>query len=201
MFENKAIQKNISAGGDVAGRDINNFYGVSVTRYQRWFQKLATEIEQDKRYNKTIDNLKYYETVLDGTKGLKEKLNDGGRTSEEISKAIRQKQKFAKKQEKYKYYESAQWINSHLFAEILLLFEDNVKPKIEEGCDKQTIISTVAKLVVRPMLNKLNIEGSDDEYLGYDAEDIYGMIYYLTGGCHINWKDYSKDYSNVQPSI
>ncbi len=57
----------------------------------------------------------------------------GGRNKNEITLALRQKQKFAKKQEKYKYYESAQWINSHLFAEILLKFNDYIKPLIDSN--------------------------------------------------------------------
>jgi hypothetical protein len=103
------IQNDLCAGGDIAGRDINNVYHnyQPITWYQRKFQSLAAEIENDHRYDKTIEDLEYFETVLDGRKGLQNKLKDGGHSDLDISTALRQKQKFAKKQEKYKYYESA----------------------------------------------------------------------------------------------
>nr|WP_290015916.1 ABC-three component system protein [uncultured Alistipes sp.] len=190
MIESITKQSNISAGGDVAGRDIYKNYLPQVTWYQRKFHRLAEEVELDQRYNKTIEDLDYFETILDGTKGLEEKLTDGGRNKNEIALALRQKQKFAKKQEKYKYYESAQWINSHLFAEILLKFNDYIKPLIDSNVDKNTIFTSVGKMVIEPIVQKLNVEGADDNYLCYDAEDVLGMVYYLTGRCHINWTNY-----------
>ena len=69
MIESITKQSNISAGGDVAGRDIYKNYLPQVTWYQRKFHRLAEEVELDQRYNKTIEDLDYFETILDGTKG------------------------------------------------------------------------------------------------------------------------------------
>lgn len=65
MFGDNYKQENINAGRDVAGGNIinNNYinnYPEKVTWYQRRFRKLALEIEQDERYEKTIDDLVYY---------------------------------------------------------------------------------------------------------------------------------------------
>lgn len=199
MNSSESHQKNIQAGGNVVGRDniVYNNQTPQITWYQRKFQCLADEIEKDQRYDQIIEDLKYYETLLDGTKGLEQKLIDGGRSFDEIELAIRQKQKFAKKQEKYKYYESAQWINSHLFAEILFKFNDHIKPMIEKNICKEEIFTAVSHLVIEPLIQKLNSEGAYDDYLCYDAQDVYGMVYYLTGQCHINW----KKYNDVQSSL
>ncbi len=193
MFGNEYKQENINAGGNVAGRDltIHNHYE-QVTWYQRKFYKLAKEIEQDQRYEKTIDDLAYFNTILDGSLGLEQKLEDGKWSKSEIDRAIRQKLKFAKKQEKYKYFQSAQYINSHLFSEILMNFDDYVKPLIYSQASKVEILKAVRNNVITPILDKLNTEGADDDYLCYDAEDVYGMVYYLTGICHINWKNYEN---------
>ena len=193
MFGNEYKQENINAGGNVAGRDLTiHNYSEHVTWYQRKFYKLAKEIEQDQRYEKTIDDLAYFNTILDGSLGLEQKLKDGKWSKSEIDRAIRQKLKFAKKQEKYKYFQSAQYINSHLFADILLNFDDYVKPLIYSQANKVEILKAVRNNVITPILNKLNTEGADDDYLCYDAEDVYGMVYYLTGICHINWKNYEN---------
>lgn len=39
-------------------------------------------------------------------------------------------------------------------------------------------------------MNELNENGAADACLCYNEDDIYGMLYYLTGNCHINWTDY-----------
>lgn len=192
MFGADYKQEDINAGGDVAGHDIIHYHSPRATWYQRRFRKLAMEIEQDQRYEKTIEDLEYFNTILDGSLGLEQKLLDGRCSKSEIDRALRQKLKFAKKQEKYKYYESAQHINSHLFAEILLKFNDYVKPLICSQANKVEVFKAVSNNVISPILDKLNIEGADDDYLCYDAEDVYGMVYYLTGICHINWKDYEN---------
>lgn len=192
MFGDDYRQENIHAGGDVAGRDINNYYAEQVSWYRKRFQKLADEIAQERRIDSTLDDLAYYNTILDGTKSLEEKLDDGGYSSSEIETARRQQVKFSKKQEKYKNYQSAQMINSHLFAEILLRFNDHVKPLIYSNADRWKILSAVNNDVVKPVIELLYTDGADDDYLCYDAEDVMGMVYYLTGICHINWKDYEN---------
>ena len=48
----------------------------------------------------------------------------------------------------------------------------------------------VYEKVVLPIIDEINANGSCDRQLCYNEDDIYGMLYYLTGKCHINWKDY-----------
>lgn len=189
-------QQNISASGDVAGRDIDKsitIYNIqgSVTWYRTHFRKLQEEIETDSRFGGVIDDLKFYNTKTDGKKGLVGKLQDGGFCENEIGEAQRKKLKFAKKQERFKNYKTAQLITSKLFALIILKFDDHIRPMIERGEDKNHIYSAVCSCVVAPIVEKLNIEGAEDDYLNYDAQDVLGMVYYLTGMCHINWAIYS----------
>ena len=63
---------------------------------------------------------------------------------------------------------------------------------IEANEDRHKIFSAVYKNVIDPIIQKLNVEGANDDYLCYDAEDVLGMVYYLTGRCQINWKDYGN---------
>ena len=46
--------------------------------------------------------------------------------------------------------------------------------------------------IVKPLMEKLERNGASDEYLRFSEDHIYGMIYYLTGMCHLNWKDYDN---------
>lgn len=192
------IENNSGVGKQINIADNNgNIYMGSQSRFSKRFEKLNAEVASDEKYEGIMDALKHYLTKLDGV-DMPTKLQDGGFTEREILNATRRKQQYAKKLEKSKFYESAQWINSQLFAKIKINFETYVEiPLINNGASKDEILQAVVQHVVGPVLALINEEGEHDTILNYDAEDVYGMIYYLTGKCHINW----INYDSVQPSI
>lgn len=173
--------------------NINSNYGSigssPPTRFAKRFAKLIKEVSGNEAIDKILVDLNNYITKLDGI-DLETKLQDGGFSLFEIEKATRRKEAFAKKLEMYKFFESSQWINAQLFSQIISDFETYIEPLIKNNSSKEDIIKSVAEKVVSPILNLLNQEGERDEYLNYTTENIWGMIYYLTGKCHINWKDY-----------
>jgi len=167
-------------------------YLAKKSRFSKRFEKLNKEVGANVRYEEVMEDFKYYITKLDGI-DMPTKLADGGFTEKEIIEATRKKEKYAKKLEKNKFFESAQWIDSQLFAKIKVDFETYVQiPLINNGADRNLIMVAVVERVINPVLEIINIEGQDDEILNYDAEDIFGMVYYLTGMCHLNWKDYDN---------
>lgn len=161
------------------------------TRFAKRFEKLNLEVKNDERYEGTMESLKYYLTKLDGV-SAETKLYDGGFNENEVIAAIRRKEMYAKRLQLNRFFESAQWIDSQLFAKIKMDFEAFVLPLIDNNSSKSEILKEVVIKVVQPVLDLINIEGEDDEVLNYNAEDIFGMIYYLTGQCHINWKNYDS---------
>ena len=161
------------------------------TRFARRFEKLNQEVKNDERYEGTMEALKFYLTKLDGI-SAETKLYDGGFNENEVTSAIRRKENYAKRLQLNRFFESAQWIDSQLFAKIKMDFEAFITPLIDIGSSKSDILKEVVVKVVQPVLDLINIEGEDDEVLNYNAEDIFGMIYYLTGQCHINWKNYDN---------
>ena len=138
---------------------------------------------------KKLDDIKRYRTKLPHTIGLEAKLKDGGFSQSAIDKARRLKMYFAKKSTRFQYYESAQLIDGYLFAKLCHRFDTYILPNIESHplCD---IRQMVYEKVVLPIIDEINANGSCDRQLCYNEDDIYGMLYYLTGKCHINWKDY-----------
>lgn len=162
------------------------------TRFSKRFDKLNEEVASDEKYEGVMDSLKHYLTKLDGI-DMPTKLQDGGFSESEIIKATRRKEKYAKKLEKNLFFESAQWIDSQLFAKIMIDFETYIeKPLINKGANKDDVLVAVVEKVIKPVLDLINIEGENDDVLNYSIEDVFGMVYYLTGKCHINWKDYDS---------
>ena len=176
--------------------NINNFdgniYWNKKSRFASRFEKLNEEVRKNERYEGVIESLKYYLTKLDGI-DMTTKLIDGGFTQSEILKATRRKEKYAKQLEKNRFFESAQWIDSQLFIQIIIYFETYIEqPLINQGANKDIVLQAVLEKVIEPILELINNEGEKDEVLNYSIEDIYGMVYYLTGMCHINWKNYDS---------
>ena len=162
------------------------------TRFSKRFEKLNKEVASNEKYEGIMESLKHYLTKLDGI-DMPTKLQDGGFTESEIIKASRRKEKFAKRLEKNLFFESAQWIDSQIFAKIMINFETYIEiPLINNGASKDEILKAVVEKVINPVLELINIEGENDEILNYTIEDIFGMVYYLTGKCHINWKNYDS---------
>lgn len=161
------------------------------TRFSKRFDKLNEEVASNEKYEGVMESLKLYLTKLDGI-DMPTKLKDGGFSESEIIKATRRKEIYAKKLEKNLFFESAQWIDSQLFAKIMIDFETYVEPLINKGATKDEVIKVVAENVVHPVLDLINVEGENDDVLNYTLEDVFGMVYYLTGKCHINWKNYDS---------
>lgn len=165
--------------------------GNSRSRLSATFERLEQEILNNTT-QEVIDELLMYTTKLDGTKGLEEKLQDGGFQKMFIQKAIIQKEMYAKRATKYECYPAAQEIILSLFARIKNEFDIRIYPMIITGVDIPLIMQEVHKQIVSPILQMIEMNGANDQSLYFNMDHIYGMIYYLTGMCHLNWKDYDN---------
>ena len=186
--------RNNSAIGAQANVKENNGtinIGNSRSRLSATFERLEQEILNNTRKD-FIDDLLLYTTKLDGTKGLEEKLQDGGFQKMFIQKAIIQKEMYAKRATKYECYPAAQEIILSLFARIKNEFDVRIYPMIIKGADVPSIMQEVHKQIVSPILQMIETNGENDQSLYFNMDHIYGMIYYLTGMCHLNWKDYDN---------
>ena len=169
---------------------IHQQVGGQNSRMASWFRKLKEEIDHDDKLQKKMADIMRYRTKLPHTLGLKRKLQDGGYNKTAIDKACRLKQGYAKKATKYQYYEMANRIDDYLFAILNNRFDDYVYPLIVNQRPLADIKQAVSEQVIIPVMKELNENGEDDIYLCYTTDDILGMLYYLTGNCHINWANY-----------
>ena len=184
VINNEEIQTQINAPNSSI-----NFHKKS--RLSKRFEKLKEEIQNNKQYLEVLEELKWYLTQRDGI-DVTQKLADGGFSEDEILEATRKKEKYWKKSQKYQFFESAQKIDLDLLARIKMNFEAYVKPLIQSVAEKDKIMIAIVENVINPILEILNEDGADDELLDYNADDIYGMIYHLTGNCHLYWTNYDN---------
>lgn len=189
-----SLVRNDSAVG--AQANVKENYGcISIgnnkSRLAATFERLEKEILNNTT-KEVIDELLMYTTKLDGTKGLEEKLQDGGFQKMYIQNAILQKEMYAKRATKYECYPAAQEIILSLFARIKNEFDIKIYPMILKGADVSSIMQELHRQIVSPILQMIETNGANDQSLYFNMDHIYGMIYYLTGMCHLNWKDYDN---------
>lgn len=184
---NDSVDKQINIG-----ENSGQIYLGKKSKYTRLFEKLNVEVSSNsQRFAEVLEEMKRYLTRKDSI-GLEQKLIDGGFTETQIIKALERKQLYWKKYEKYKNYESAQRIHVDLLAKIIIDFETHIDPLIIGNKSKTDISLAILNNVINPMVSLLNDEGAEDEVLYLNTEEIYGMIYFLTGKCHLNWKNYDN---------
>ncbi|MBS7321219.1 ABC-three component system protein [Sphingobacterium daejeonense] len=168
---------------------VDNVYLTAKSKWQKRFEKLQEEVLSDQRYETFIEDFHNYNTIQDGI-GLEKKLTDAGFNSREILRALNFKEKYSKRVVKGEMFQTQQEIDVEIFSLIDNDFYTYVFPKIEERAPKSEVIIILREKVIQPILDVLNKEGEADNFLNYNVNDIYGMIYFLTGKCHLNWKDY-----------
>ncbi|CAA0204820.1 ABC-three component system protein [Tenacibaculum maritimum] len=181
-IDNKSpVEKQVNVAGDA--------HFTNKSRWQKRFERLKEEVENDKRYETFIEDFNDYNTIKDGI-GLEQKLVDAGFSKRERIKALNFKDKYARRVVKGEMYLSQQEIDVEIFSLIDSNFYTYVFPKIEKNEEKSLVLQSLMEKVIQPILEILNREGESDNYLNYNSNHIYGMIYFLTGKCHLNWKDY-----------
>lgn len=167
----------------------DTIYLTPKSKWQKRFEKLQEEVRNDERYESFIENFREYNTIKDGI-GLEQKLIDAGFNETEIMRALNFKEKYSKRVVRGEMFQTQQEIDVEIFSLVDNNFYTYVFPKILKNDPKLDILIQLRENVVQPILDILNREGESDNFLNYNINDIYGMVYFLTGKCHLNWKNY-----------
>lgn len=188
-------QKNSIVSGDQVGRDLIKI--TTIIQPDSAITNLYKDLEQEKNENISlqdkVDDLEYYLTEAQYSVGktLEEKLIDGGRQSDVLYATI-QKERASKKLHKHATKISAQKIYVIVLSKIHSDFRAYVTPLIEENSDKAAIEERISAKVIEPTLAYL-----ESNKLELTHDDMRGLIYLLTGNCHLEW----ASYANLSPDI
>lgn len=185
----------ISQSGNVAGGDVvaGNKYDNSVKNFfadppstmpvlDELYRKFKDEVKSDPELRSNIDKFNYFTMPYQGdVLGLEAKLRSG-QFNNIVEYALAAKEIFHKQLYKNQFYESAQKINCFLLSLVQSYFNTYVYPQICDGMKGSEVIILVQERIVDPLLSQLG-----ENVLDLMADDIQGMVYFLTGNCHIKW--------------
>lgn len=181
---------NTVSNGDIAGRDIHkptiNIGRISLggkSQLEILYEKLEKEKDSSTIFCEIVDELLHFKTYAENTEviGLEKKL-ENGRRLQYLNFAEKSKEKFTKKLLKNEYSETAQHIYAFLLAKVYSRFETSIYPRITEGQPEEFINQLIDECIIKPIEDILG-----DNLLHIYEDEINGMIYFLTGNCHIKW--------------
>lgn len=183
----KTMQTGNIVNGDLAGGNINKSIYMPESSVSaelgRLTEKFKKELENNIQFNEVIEKLEHYITPIanDEIIGLEAKLKEGKRSTH-LPFASSTKERYVKKLAKHQFYEAAQEIHSYLLAEVYTRYYNQIHPQITNGAQESEINDLIQSKIINPILGLFN-----ENILHIYADDINGMLYYLTGNCHIKW--------------
>jgi hypothetical protein len=182
-------QSGSSVGRDQAGRDIvKTEYHLSGDTQVQQLLLLVEQFKQEQSSNacfrQIIDELQHFQNSVDGAAitGLKTKLSNGGR-EDLLDFAQKTKENFTKKLLKFQMYESAQKIYAFLLGDIYNKFNLEIMTLIKAGASNDQVSHALQTKVIDPVI-RIIPENVCDLY----PPDIAGMVFFLTGNCHLKWE-------------
>ena len=186
----KSNQKGNQVTGDQAGRDvIKPIYNIgssssgSISQLNSLYKKLEVERSVDVAFDEIIEELQHYKAYAKNSEviGLDAKLEKGNRSAF-LAFAMDVKERFSKKLLRNEHSETAQEIFALLLGKVYSSFQINIVPKIKEGHPDEFVNALIQEHIIRPLEEILG-----ENLLRIFEPEIHGMVYFLTGNCHLNW--------------
>jgi len=161
----------------------------SITHHDDWIlrdllAKHEEEKNQDQSYKALSDELNKFfcKSIRNNSRELDQKLIDGNRDYL-IEIAMDAKEKATKKILQLSHFNSAQEVYTYLLTNIRTTFAHAVQSKIKSGSySPDQIDDIVNSTIISPFLQNL---GSSS--INIDKDELYGLLYFLTGNCYIDW--------------
>jgi len=143
-------------------------------------KKLAADSPQ---YLDMLEQLSSYEKPRPGRPilGLMGKLKAGNR-EDLYDDAEFYKDKFAQRLARHQFSNQAVAIHLYFLTQINERFSSKILPLIKDGYSTTSIDSAISDLIIQPFVSEVITADPT-----MNADMIRGMLYFLTGNCHIKW--------------
>ena len=150
-------------------------------------QKIITYSKQlaadSPQYLDMLEQLSSYEKPRPGRAilGLMGKLKAGNR-EDLYDDAEFYKDKFAQRLARHQFSNQAVAIHLYFLTQINERFSSKILPLIKDGFSTTSIDSAISDLIIQPFVSEVITADPT-----MNADIIRGMLYFLTGNCHIEW--------------
>jgi hypothetical protein len=182
---NRIPNQSINGNSNIqVGGNINN-YIYPPTKMRALIDAYKQERLTNETFNSIIEQLDYYLNPTSGELGevigLEKKLQLGY-FDEFIHYAMTAKDIFVRKLEQHRFSKAAQEIFLYLLADIWTIFHQKIYQLICNNEAHDIIMQRIHDEIIEVISRKL-----EENVLDIFDDSISGMIYFLTGNCHIKW--------------
>lgn len=162
---------------------IGNNYLIDNSPLEKIIKNIIAAAENNHELVDIIDDLTDYITVhpYRMTIGLEKKLENGGR-KDLLGNATLFKNKFSRRVAKNQMSMTEQKIYVQILSHILISFNQFIRPKILENSPASEIDGLIFVHIIEPA-HKAIVDFDNT----ITKELILGMLYFLTGKCHLVW--------------
>lgn len=188
MLDNDVSLNGTTIGGKFTGRDDYSLNFSNTLERSEYLHNLYSKFQEEKNTNPELkelcEELDYFNSqiVNETVVGLDNKLIAGNR-EKILSYAKNVKEKFHKKLMRTSQYSIiAQDINVYILSKVRRSFMMEVYTLICNNDSEEKINALIAERIINPVKAELGLN-----LFKYDEDDIMGMIFFLTGNCHIKW--------------
>jgi hypothetical protein len=173
-------------GNNAAGRDIiNNYFPQQDLKMKALIEAYKQEQQTNPAFKEFVEELDVYlkpiKSETPNVIGLEKKLQNG-HFDENIELAKTVKEMFYRKVEHYRFSKAAQNIFLYVMANVLSLFHTKIYQPICNDTPHDIIMSKIQDEIIDVLSQKLG-----ENILEIYNDCILGMLYFLTGNCHIKW--------------
>lgn len=176
---NVSVNESIISGDLVAG----DKYEASLSPLESAIKAIQKELKDDQTFCDFIDDLAEFTTNNPGREiiGLEKKLQQGGR-NDEVFGAMRAKNKFEKKLAKGQLFLVEQKVLVHVLSHIYRTFHSKIRPLILSKKDRAEVDAAIYDDIYLPVYKAISLHDT-----GVTMDHVAGMLYFLTGKCHVTW--------------
>ena len=183
-MSNKAEFKDSHVHGDaVLGDKLQ--YPEILSPLEKVIQAIRQNVKDDSNLKEAISELAEYISDRPDREiiGVEKKLTNGDR-NDLIGNAVYLKNKFERKLAKMQLSPVEQKIYTHVLATIITVFNQKVRPLILEHRSKSEVDKVIHNEIIEPVYKAIITHD-----VRITTEHVSGMLYFLTGKCHVVWSE------------
>lgn len=147
-------------------------------------RQLEALSSQDEEFADFLERFNHYTSDRSGRPviGLENKLLNGGR-EDLVEEAVEHKDRFVKRISRGQLVSRRQYIYYYVLQKLQIQFDVQIRPLMKIGSPAQVVDMAILNEIVLVVYSEVSqVDPSIDMQL------IYGMLYFLTGKCHLVWE-------------
>lgn len=173
---------NIDTGG--GNFQFGVFVAPNPSKITELIERSKSYAEDSLEYRDLIDELNNFQRPRDGIEiiGLENKLTNANMSSL-LNDAKYLKDRAITRISKYQLQSHKAAVYTYIYAKVYEIFTANILPMITQGISPDHINQYISGVIVNPIVDE--VCGADPTI---NANTVRGMLYILTGNCHLTWK-------------